>query len=63
MMVGDIVRRKSFAMKGDFNFSSSEKTPMEGKVIYIHPEGRFFTVEFAVRGGKVRECFLGRGVT
>ena len=59
MMVGDIVRRKSFAMKGDFNFSSSDKTPMEGKVIYIHPEGRFYTVEFSVRGGKVRECFLG----
>lgn len=59
MMVGDIVRRKSFAMKGDFNFASSDKTPMEGKVIYIHPEGRFYIVEFTVRGGKVRECFLG----
>ena len=59
MMVGDIVRRKSFAMKGDFNFSSSDKTPMEGKVIYIHPEGRYHIVEFDTRGGKIRECFLG----
>ena len=59
MMVGDIVRRKSFAMKGDFNFSSSDKTPMEGKVIYIHPEGRYHIVEFETRGGKIRECFLG----
>lgn len=59
MMVGDIVRRKSFVMKGDFNFSSSDKTPMEGKVIYIHPEGRYHIVEFDTRGGKIRECFLG----
>lgn len=59
MMVGDIVRRKSSAMKGDFNFSSSDKTPMEGKVIYIHPEGRYHIVEFDTRGGKIRECFLG----
>ena len=63
MMVGDIVKRKSFAMKGDFDFSSSDKTPMEGKVIYIHPEGRFYIVEFTVRGGTVRECFFGEGVT
>lgn len=61
MMVGDIVRRKSFALQGNFDFSSGEKTPMEGKVIYIHPEGRFYIVEFKVRGGTVRECFLGRG--
>ncbi len=58
MKIGDIVRQKSSTMKGDFNFSASEKTPMEGKVIYIHPQGRFYTVEFSLRGGKVRESFF-----
>lgn len=59
MKVGDIVKQTSFVMQGNFDFSSSEKSPMEGKVIYIHPEGRFYIVEFTVRGGTVRECFLG----
>lgn len=29
-----------------------------GKVVYIHPEDRYYTVEFAFRFGKFRECFL-----
>lgn len=29
----------------------------EGTVIYIHPKGRFYTVEFALPNGKVRESF------
>ena len=33
--------------------------PMEGKVVYIHPKGRFHTVEFQTMGGPVRESFLG----
>ena len=31
--------------------------PMTGKVVYIHPEGRYHTVEFDLPGGKVRENF------
>lgn len=33
--------------------------PMEGKVVYIHPKGRFHTVEFQTMGGPVRESFMG----
>ena len=33
--------------------------PMEGKVVYIHPKGRFHAVEFQTMGGPVRESFAG----
>lgn len=33
--------------------------PLEGRVVYIHPEGRFHVVEFITRGGSVRESFAG----
>ena len=59
MMVGDIVRRKSSIMQGNFDFKKESKSPIQGKVIYIHPEGRYHIVEFDTRGGKIRECFLG----
>lgn len=38
-----------------------EKThrPLEGRVVYIHPKGRFHTVEFPTMGGPVRESFAG----
>lgn len=32
---------------------------MSGVVVYIHPRGRYHTVEFELRGGKVRESFRG----
>lgn len=35
--------------------------PLKGTVIYIHPKGRFHTVEFELRGGKIRESFCGVG--
>ena len=28
-----------------------------GKCVFIHPKGRFVTLEFPVRGGVIRECF------
>ena len=28
-----------------------------GEVVYIHPKGRFFTVEFTFAGGKYRESY------
>lgn len=33
--------------------------PMTGKVVYVHPEGRYHLVEFETWGGTVRECFQG----
>lgn len=34
---------------------------MSGKVVYVHPAGRFHVVEFKTRGGMIRECFWGAG--
>ena len=28
-----------------------------GKCVFVHPDGRFVTLEFPVRGGVIRECF------
>lgn len=33
--------------------------PLEGRVVYIHPKGRFHTVEFSTMGGPIRESFSG----
>lgn len=35
------------------------KRGMTGRVVYIHPRSRYHTVEFELRGGPVRESFLG----
>lgn len=35
------------------------KRPIVGRVVYIHPQGRYHTVEFELGGGTVRESFLG----
>lgn len=32
--------------------------PAEGTVVYIHPLGRYYTLEFAYRGGVFRESFI-----
>lgn len=37
-----------------------EKTPIEAVVIYVHPKGRFYTVEFNFGGKKVRESYTVR---
>ena len=28
-----------------------------GKCVFVHPDGRFVTLEFPVRGGVIGECF------
>ena len=32
---------------------------MEGRVVFVHSEGRFHVVEFQTMGGPVRESFMG----
>ena len=34
--------------------------PLEGTVVYVHPCGRFYTVEFDFFGRKVRESYTIR---
>lgn len=36
--------------------------PMRGRVVYIHPQGRYHTVAFETRGGEILESFLGTSV-
>ena len=43
----------------DKNGEKNNMTPLPGRVCYIHPKGRYHTVEFETRGGKVRESFQG----
>ena len=50
--LGEWVRRLAISM-------SKEPKLMEGRVVYIHPRGRFHTVEFPTMGGPVRESFAG----
>lgn len=36
-----------------------ERRPMRGRVVYIHPLGRFHIVAFRVRGKIIKETFQG----
>ena len=40
-----------------FDSTMASRETYEGKVIYIHPKGRFFRAEFKLPGGVVREAF------
>ena len=53
MKIGDYVTRRSIAMSGDYR----RQVFITGKVIYVHPKGRFFVIEAQLPGGKVREAF------
>ena len=59
MKIGQKVQRfpeTIFEREGTRN---APKRSMTGKVVYIHPKGRFHVVEFELRGGKVQENFQG----
>ena len=60
--VGDRVRRHiEYGMEG-----GSMLPAEEGVVVYVHPEGRFYTVEFSFPGKepwerwKIREAYIMR---
>lgn len=53
--IGDTVFRKPVTL----DFTNEERAGLYGKVIFIHPQGRFHTVEFSFGAGKLRECFFG----
>lgn len=59
MKIGQKVTRYPetfFEREGEKN---APKRAMPGVVVYIHPRGLYHTVEFELRGGKVRESFPG----
>ena len=54
--LGDIVTREPITF---FDIHSRKRHSMDGEVVYIHPKGRFHTVEFCIGGQQVRESFIG----
>ena len=54
MRVGDKVLRCPETFFERENDGKSPKRPIKGVVVYVHPQGRYHTVEFDLLGGKVR---------
>lgn len=60
VQIGDsVVRKPETFAEFDWKVRKSRHVPMRGKVVYIHPKGRFHTVEFTTPGGPIRESFQG----
>lgn len=60
--VGKIVTRvpQTIGMPTERNRMVLERRPQRGKVVYVHPKGRFHVVEFEnLMGDKIRETFDG----
>lgn len=45
------------SVNGSPKGGASTRTAMYGKCVFIHPKGRFVTLEFPFKFGVVRECF------
>lgn len=61
VQIGDTVVRKpeTFDRYDEKLRKYDKAAPMRGKVVYVHPKGRYHTVEFMTAGGPVRESFQG----
>lgn len=59
MEIGDRVRREPVTFMLSEEKGPGHRPTVEGTVVWIHPKGRFHTVEFHTPGGPVRECFQG----
>lgn len=60
MKVGDTVRKiiSVSATSGTTGDRTPEETIVrEGKVVFVHPRGRFYTAEFAFQDGTIRESY------
>ena len=61
--IGDTVTRKpvTFLPGNDDELvrGKNDEVLLRGKVVYVHPEGRYHTVEFMTAGGPIRESFQG----
>lgn len=60
IQVGDIVSRSPKSL-GNPESVTQAGTPRQrqGKVVYVHPRGRYHVVEFSTELGPVRESFVG----
>lgn len=60
VQIGDSVVRKPVTFsRYDEDLKKHTQAAMRGKVVYVHPQGRFHTVEFMTAGGPIRESFKG----
>lgn len=61
MKIGDKVKRTPATFGAEQIVGDKRvKLPVEGRVVYIHPEGRFHVVEFPMpKGRSIREAFTG----
>ena len=61
MKLGQKVTRTPLTFTDPVDRQKGEPThrPMSGRVVYIHPLGRYHTVEFNLPLGVIRESFLG----
>lgn len=59
MKVGDIVTRRPITFNEKEGEGNTPVKAMKGRVVYVHPKGRYHTVEFQLRDGVLRESFLG----
>nr|DAG72654.1 MAG TPA: hypothetical protein [Caudoviricetes sp.] len=59
MKINDIVERRPQIIYDQENRRIRGAGPLKGKVVYIHPAGRWHMVEFSTPHGPVRECFYG----
>lgn len=59
MKLGQKVMRLPETFTDNDEGKKSIRRPMVGRVVYIHPKGRYHTVECELGGGTVRESFLG----
>ena len=57
--LGDKVMRLPETFTDSGEDKRSLRRPVVGRVVYIHPKGRYHTVEFELNGGNVRESFQG----
>lgn len=55
--VGDTVIRRPLTIEGYVD--GRIHIPLRGRVVYVHPKGRFHVVEFSLWGGEVKEAFPG----
>jgi|GEM_PF-3492769 len=61
IQLGDIVKGMG-PMSAMYEGDKSERVPMVGRVVYIHPERRFGILEFEGKNGRFRESWaLGVG--
>lgn len=57
MKIGDKVTMIPETILGIDKRGGRERRPMKGRIVYIHPKGRYYTVEFETRGNSVKESF------